>query len=775
MKTMQKVRPYNPWLWFAIPVWCLLFLVYFPPHQLDVAISQLFYINNGWPWHGNAFFSEVLHKGTKAVPIVIAIGVVFQIGKQFWQKRHQALYSEEKVKRLGYVFLSMLFCVVFVWWLKETTAVSCPWSTVPFGGSRAITDPSLSWVFRAGNCWPAGHAGTGFCLFAFYFYYRDHRPSLARWVLTAVFVFGFICATARMMQGAHFASHGMATMLIDWLISAALYVLMFDRKAIVSRFVNTPFCSGTTSLLLVTALFWTVFLDIPFWRSMIVSAGSDTSFVAERLVLIATLFASFFFVAMAVIELLSILPRQLFAVLLSLLSISGIISLVAALLYGTTMTPDMIRNFLETDPREAGMYFSVTLVVLSLFLLLPVVAVWKSAFNTRIAWIDKVKRIGIFSGCLIVGVLLIFTQFQPFSAAMRNDKSARYLIAPFNVIYSTTSTLLRDKSTDGHRVRTIIDSKPTMTVVPKKPTVMVVAIGETARSVSWQLAGYERETTPTLSAMRDIISIPKVMACGTSTDVSLPCMLSRIGRRDYDWDRILTEESLPALLQRAGVKVLWVDNQSGSKGTSDGVPTVHPSFEDQYCHDGECLDAVFIKELQTQINQAKAGETTVLFFHMMGSHGPAYDRRSEKQDKIFGPVCQDSSFRGCRPEEIRNAYDSSIHYTDRVLSGLIKTLQKTASVNSAFIYVSDHGESIGENGLYLHGAPFYMAPDEQKIVPMVMWTSSGFDRTFNLDKVALRDAASDVVTHDHLYHTILGMLKIQSSTYDVQWDLTATH
>ena len=162
----------------------------------------------------------------------------------------------------------------------------------------------------------------------------------------------------------------------------------------------------------------------------------------------------------------------------------------------------------------------------------------------------------------------------------------------------------------------------------------------------------------------------------------------------------------------------------------------------------------------------------MLFFHMMGSHGPAYDRRSEEQDKVFGPVCQDPSFRGCRPEEIRHAYDASIHYTDRVLSDLIKTLQKQSSVNSAFIYVSDHGESIGENGLFLHGAPFYMAPDEQKIVPMIMWTSKSFDQAFNLNKPALRDAASDVVTHDHLYHTILGMLKIKSSTYDAQWDLT---
>lgn len=124
-------------------------------------------------------------------------------------------------------------------------------------------------------------------------------------------------------------------------------------------------------------------------------------------------------------------------------------------------------------------------------------------------------------------------------------------------------------------------------------------IGETARSANWQLAGYDRETTPLLAARGDIINIPKVEACGTSTDVSLPCMLSRVGRRDYDRERILSEEALPSLLQRSGFNVTWIDNQSGSKGTSDGVKSLFLNQADLSCKGAECMDLAFVEDLKT--------------------------------------------------------------------------------------------------------------------------------------------------------------------------------
>ena len=230
----SEIRSYNPWIWLILPLWCLAFLVLFPPHQLDIAVSRLFWIDGDWPWHHNPFFTEVLHKGAKAVPIVVALWVVYRLFRLSIKKSEEAW--QEKRKRYAYVFIAMLASVLLCWWLKQTTGVSCPWSTSAFGGTDPITDPG--WSFRAGNCWPGGHAGSGFCLFALFFALRDQRKTLARWCLLAVFVFGSICGFARLMQGAHFLSHNLATMLIDWIVCAVIYVLIFDRKKILSRFVN---------------------------------------------------------------------------------------------------------------------------------------------------------------------------------------------------------------------------------------------------------------------------------------------------------------------------------------------------------------------------------------------------------------------------------------------------------------------------------------------------------------------------------------------------------
>ena len=771
LKMISGVRSYNPWVWFVLPIWCLIFLVLFPPHQFDVAISRLFWIDGRWPWHGNVFLSEVLHKGVKSIPIAVALYALYQIVYSRIKKTDSI--GSEKFKRYGYIFLAMLTSVVLCWWLKQTTAVSCPWDTVQFGGADSITDPGWSLVARAGNCWPGGHAGTGFCLFALFFAFRDLDKGRSRWLLAAVFIFGLICGGVRIMQGAHFFSHNAATMLIDWVVCASLYVLLFDGKNFVKRFILVKPAGQHGQTLIGTAIFWTVFLNIPFWRALIVSAGNDPDLIFQTLMMGAALSVSFFFVALAVIELLSVLPKRVFQLSILVLALSGVTALVGSLLYGTTMTPDMVRNFLQTDSREVSMYFSFSSVFIFLFLFTPaVLLLWTGRGSCNLT-IERLKRLGLFALFLFVGILMLVTQFQPFSALMRNDKSMRYMIAPFNVVYSTASTLLRDQNTDGRRIRAIVDSNPRALTSPNRATVFVLVIGETARSANWQLAGYNRETNPKLRNL-DIINIPAVEACGTSTDVSLPCMLSRIGRRDYDRSRILSEEALPSLLQRSGFSVTWIDNQSGSKGTSDGVRTLRLSDNKELCKGGECMDMAFVEDLKVRLSKVKPGERQVLILHMMGSHGPSYDKRSEAEDKVFGNVCKDPSFRSCSPAEIINAYDSSIRYTDRVLAGLIQELKSRSDLDTAFVYVSDHGESLGENGLFLHGAPYQLSPDVQRIVPMVMWLSEGFKKDYKVSERQLNSISKVPVTHDHLYHSVLGLLNVKSSTYEPRWDLFAS-
>lgn len=765
-----QVRPYSFSLWFLLPIWLLVVLIQFPPHNVDLSISQLFFTDGNWPLKSNDLFENIFHKGIKWVSIFVVLTYV--LWNYRYSQRSLADHCHLNRKRLGYVLCAVTLSLGIVWLLKQTTGVSCPWSVVEFGGKMPQLDPSISLTFQPGQCWPGGHAGTGFCLLALYFVFRDQYPKLACFTLLFVIALGLFCSVIRVMQGAHFVSHNIVTFLLDWLVSGSLYIVIFDRTGIRTR-LSLLFYFSVGKRNIMTALLWTLIYSAPFWANLLKGAGSDSSMISSTLYMVTVLIVSYFFISLSALELISVLPTVVERVLLGLLTICGSLSFVCYELYGTILTPDMIRNFLETNSAEASQYFSFSSLGLSCLMMAPGCFLLMNESGEKKQWSDCLKKLAAFAASILVGALLLLSQLQPFSATMRNDKTLRYLIAPFNVVYSTGSTLLRDQSTDGKQEKMIIDANPKATIKSSRPTVFVLVIGETARSDNWQLAGYSRNTTPRL-VKASVLSFPKVQACGTSTDVSLPCMLSRIGRRDYDRERILSEESLPSLLQRAGFEVTWVDNQSGSKGTSTGVNTVYLKDLGINHTNEQCMDYTFVEDLKRRLNYATSDRPQVLIYHMMGSHGPAYNVRSESRDKVFGPVCTDASFRTCSSASIVNAYDSSIHYTDRVLDGLISEFKRNQNVDGGLIYISDHGESLGEAGFYLHGAPYYFAPESQKVVPMVMWFSENFLKDYLVSETNLINATKKTdISHDHLYHTVLGLLKVKSTTYDRQWDLSA--
>lgn len=768
----KNTKNYSLWTWLLLPLWCLTLLILFPPQTLDIAISGLFFDGQGWPLKNDFFFNVVLYKSSKIIPIGAALASVCVLVKNLIANRRGLQPDSYWIYRPLYILIAMLACVLVVWWLKASTGVYCPWSVSYFSGDHALREPTWSWVFQDGRCWPSGHSGTGFCLLALFFALRDKYPQLARKTLVIVLILGAICSLTRIVQGAHFLSHTLATALIDWIICAGLYVLCFDRQNILRRILALPRKIAFNHFLFLSAFFWTACFNAPILSSIIKSASADKNNLLPTLILALAVSVSVFFLSMSIIALLGLLPRLIFKGLMILLTLLGATSLVVWLYYGIAMTPDMVRNFLATDFHEASGYWSWSLALNFILITLPGLLLIIRLRSSRRPE-SKLKRLGICVVTLLCGVFVLFIQLQPFSALMRGDKSLRYLFAPVNIVYSTSSTLLRDQNPEKAQ-KVIVDASPKTIFTSDKPTLFVVLIGETARSANWQLANYEKATNPELSKL-NIVNIPKVQACGTSTDVSLPCMLSRVGRRDYDRKRILTEESLPSLLKRAGFSVTWVDNQSGCKGTCDGVRVTKPTPDPLYCHAGTCMDGVFNRSIDEAFNALKTQNHTVLFLHMMGSHGPAYYKRSTESEKVFGKECTDPTFKSCSKESIRSAYDSSIRYTDRVVAELIRKLQNRADINTALIYLSDHGESLGENGLYLHGAPYYIAPDEQKIVPMVMWFSEPFKKNYTIDTRVIEENSHKPVTHDHLYHTILGLLNVRSNTYDSQWDLSANH
>lgn len=499
----KNTKNYSLWTWLLLPLWCLTLLILFPPQTLDIAISGLFFDGQGWPLKNDFFFNVVLYKSSKIIPIGAALASVCVLVKNLIANRRGLQPDSYWIYRPLYILIAMLACVLVVWWLKASTGVYCPWSVSYFSGDHALREPTWSWVFQDGRCWPSGHSGTGFCLLALFFALRDKYPQLARKTLVIVLILGAICSLTRIVQGAHFLSHTLATALIDWIICAGLYVLCFDRQNILRRILALPRKIAFNHFLFLSAFFWTACFNAPILSSIIKSASADKNNLLPTLILALAVSVSVFFLSMSIIALLGLLPRLIFKGLMILLTLLGATSLVVWLYYGIAMTPDMVRNFLATDFHEASGYWSWSLALNFILITLPGLLLIIRLRSSRRPE-SKLKRLGICVVTLLCGVFVLFIQLQPFSALMRGDKSLRYLFAPVNIVYSTSSTLLRDQNPEKAQ-KVIVDASPKTIFTSDKPTLFVVLIGETARSANWQLANYEKRPIP--SCQNSISSI----------------------------------------------------------------------------------------------------------------------------------------------------------------------------------------------------------------------------------------------------------------------------
>ena len=298
-----------------------------------------------------------------------------------------------------------------------------------------------------------------------------------------------------------------------------------------------------------------------------------------------------------------------------------------------------------------------------------------------------------------------------------------------------------------------------------------MVVGEAVRADRLSLNGYTRQTTPLLQR-EDIIKFPEMYSCGTSTAVSVPCMFSIFTRDEYSDNNMKSQENLLDVLHHAGVNILWRDNNSDSKGTALRVPyeDYKSPSRNPIC-DVECRDEGMLVGLQEYIDRTKYGDILIVL-HQMGNHGPAYFKRYPKEFEKFTPVCKTNQLEECSREEIGNAYDNAVLYTDYFLSKVISLLkQNEKSFESAMVYISDHGESIGENNLYLHGLPYFMAPDSQKHVGAILWFGNGF----KIDNKALKEKSTEIFSQDYLFHTILGLLEVDTSIYDKTLDILSNN
>ncbi|MBK7563678.1 MAG: phosphoethanolamine--lipid A transferase [Propionivibrio sp.] len=526
------------------------------------------------------------------------------------------------------------------------------------------------------------------------------------------------------------------------------------------------------TLALIASVFFSVACNGSFWEASL--AGRALSQPATWL------FAAGLFTAVTSIHfilLCLLLNRWTAKPLLGLIIVVTAFAAYYMSAFTVFLDPGMLRNVLRTDAKEAGELLTPGMLPSLLVLaVLPWLVLWRIRLRFDSFWRALLIRLLAVFVAILLGAGALLAVFQDVAPLMRNNKEIRYLITPANYLYSLVRVISADAGTAA-RPRQQIGLDATQAASwrqREKPALVVIVVGETARAANWGLSGYARQTTPELAHL-DVINFSQVTSCGTNTEVSVPCLFSVYGRRNYDEDKIRGSESLLNVLARAGFRVLWRDNQSGCKGVCDGVEEdkLGNSKISQWCEGDRCLDEILLHGLDQVLADSKG--SLVLVLHQLGNHGPAYFKRYPSAFRKYEPTCDTADLAKCSQEAIVNTYDNALLYTDHMLAQTIAFLTKQdRKYDTAMIYLSDHGESLGENGLYLHGVPYSIAPKVQTEVPMVMWFSPGFAKSFSLDMGCLRQRSDLPASHDNLFHSVLGLLDVRTSVYDSEMDLSAT-
>ncbi len=453
--------------------------------------------------------------------------------------------------------------------------------------------------------------------------------------------------------------------------------------------------------------------------------------------------------------------------------------------YGIVIDTTMMTNVVQTDPREVRDLLNLRLLGnFALLAGLPLFFLWRVPVSTRGFWRQAGRDvIGLVALALVLAAL-VFALFADLSGTMRNHRTMRYLINPLNSLYALVDIGLQSRTKpSGPPLAIGADAHILPRTAGTKPPLTVLVIGETARADHFALNGYGRPTNLQLAAL-DVTSFRNVMSCGTNTAASLPCMFSALGKSSYE-SRDRDHENLLDLVQHAGMAVLWVDNQAGCKGLCERVPNAYAhdpiagvaALPAALCDGENCLDEALLHGIDARIKALPAAARdrgVLLVLHQMGSHGPAYFKRSPPDRKPFQPECTTNVLQQCERTALIDAYDNSIAYTDLVLAQTIAWLQQQApSYDTSMLYVSDHGESLGENNLYLHGLPYAVAPIEQKHVPMVLWLGSRVPAQAAAQRACLVGQRDAALTHDNLFHSTLGLLGIRGAEYKQNLDAFA--
>nr|WP_281214315.1 phosphoethanolamine--lipid A transferase [Shewanella insulae] len=524
---------------------------------------------------------------------------------------------------------------------------------------------------------------------------------------------------------------------------------------------------------LITSLFYVFVFNIPLFG--IVRQGIEKQAEVNYL-FIATIPLFLIFALSFIFSLFSVkYLLKPFFIVVTLISSSVFF---AALQYGVVFDYGMIENTVQTNSAEALTYLNWSSVLnFTLTGLLPALLIYKADIAYK-PFVRELAHKLAFMGTMLAGIAVIgFFYYQNYVAFGRNnDQMKRYIVPTYaigSMIKYVKVNYFQEPlvyKVQGQDAKNLTQDKN------GKPNLVVLVVGETARAQNYEYYGYNKPTNAHTKAY-EMIAFRDTESCGTATAVSLPCMFSSMDREEYDARRAKAQDTALDVLSHAGISLEWLDNDSGCKGVCDRVKHINIDLnsDPELCDGHYCYDQVLLNELDKRLAQG-VSQDTLIVLHIIGSHGPTYYLRYPEAHRKFEPDCQRSDIQNCSDEELINTYDNTILYSDYIVAQVISRLQaQGANADTAMLYLSDHGESLGESGMYLHGAPYAIAPEEQIKIPMLAWLSADFASDNGLDKQCLREyATKGGFSHDNLFSSLLGLMNVSTQVYRKEMDLFAT-
>ena len=492
------------------------------------------------------------------------------------------------------------------------------------------------------------------------------------------------------------------------------------------------------------------------WRLYQVAAASQLSLDTHAVLALVTLFTLQLVISITVLGCTALVSIRIMKVLCAVFTICNSLALYFIVQYNTILDSTMIGNVVNTNIREASDFIHPKIIIyLTVLGILPAMFFWR----IRISPSPRLWRVAFVALSIILGSVWLYGNASSWLWIDKNAKRLGGLVLPWSYVFNTIRYFRHE--TDRNRTTKLL---PALSIDANRGSIFVLVIGESARAQNFSLYGYPRPTNPLLKT-QGVTALPGAQSCATYTTASLRCMLSANGAQGMNGN----DETLPSYLARHGIEVIWRTNNFGEP------PLKVTSYETAETIRKTCAvncsrlayDEVLLQGLEDRLKHADPKTKTLVILHQSGSHGPQYYTKYPSEFEVFKPACHSVELQNCTKDELVNAYDNTIVYTDYFLSKLIEMLKAVDGRESVMLYMSDHGESLGESGLYLHGVPISIAPQNQFVVPLVVWMSDQFLRRGRGVNKSFRPKLS----HDVVFHSVLGAMDLTSPSYLPEQDL----